>query len=64
MEENKKIVSTVFEGEKIDITWSDLWFISFIRKMKYGKLSEVEVQDGRIIMVKKCERKIKPRREV
>jgi len=49
-----------YNGEKVEITISDIWFIDFIRKTQYGELSSVQIQDGKIIMVKKCEQKIKP----
>ena len=60
---NDNIITTVKYGKKyIEITWSDLWFIDYIRELGYGKLSNIEIQDGQIMMVKKCEKKIKPRK--
>jgi len=47
-------------GKKIDLHDSDIWFIEYIRVMGYGKLSDIEIQNGRIVMIKKMEKKIRP----
>ena len=51
-----------YDGGELKLTWSDLWFIKQIREIKFGKLSEVEVQDGKIVMIKQMEKKLKPQR--
>jgi hypothetical protein len=56
-------VTILYYGHQLTLFWYDLWLIEELRKIQFGKLSEVEVQDGRVVMVKKWEKKIKPQME-
>jgi len=63
MEENKiEFKPTIVNYNGIDLTLydQDMWFIQEIRKLGFGTLSNVEIQNGRITLVRKLEKKIKP----
>ena len=56
-----KLITTVeYRGEKLDLYESDLWLIKQIRELKFGTLSNVEIQNSKVVLVKKVEKKIKP----
>jgi len=55
-----EIVSITNNGKEIKLFRSDIGFIQYIRSLGYGRLSDVEIHDGRVVLMKKCEKKIKP----
>lgn len=61
-EKNKhKVIAKVHYGqEEIELYWQDLWFINYIRQIGHGTLADVRIQNGRVVLVDRCEKKIKP----
>lgn len=45
--------------ESFELHKTDVKLIKYVRELGYGKLSEVEVQGGHVIMIKRAETKIK-----
>lgn len=59
---NEETIVVEYLGKPFELFWSDLWLISQIRELDFGTLSNIEVQNGKIIMIKEREKKLKPRR--
>ena len=58
----KALLVTEWGGKELKLYWQDLWLISQIREVGFGKLSEVVIQDGVVVLVNQCEKKLKPQK--
>jgi hypothetical protein len=58
---NDLLITTIEHNDKsIQIYNSDLWLIEQIRELGFGTLSSVEIQNSRVVLIKKLEKKMKP----
>ena len=53
-------IVTSYDNENIILTEKDVWFIAYIRKLGFGRLSDIDIQNGCIVLVHRAETKIKP----